>query len=70
MNVGWLTIDFGVPLGVHVVPCNEVGDLLPGHVLEATCPCRPTLVRDGPLDEPVISHREPRHPGSNTSLDA
>lgn len=70
MSLAWLTIDLRPAAGLHVVPCDEAGDPLPGHAPEATCPCRPALIRDKPLDDPIISHREPRHPGANTRLDA
>ena len=30
--------------GVHVAPCTDQGYVLPGHRLEARCPCRPDPV--------------------------
>jgi len=55
---------------IHVAPCDDDGVLLCTHRLTIGCECRPTLVRNGPLDTPIISHREPRHPGANQPLDA
>lgn len=28
---------------IHVVPCSDDGVVLPPHVLESQCPCRPHL---------------------------
>jgi hypothetical protein len=51
-----------------VAPCDETGLLLPTHLLYAGCPCRPAVVRDGPLDDPIFSHMEPTHPGADQVL--
>lgn len=55
---------------VHVVPLDDDGRPLPGHEPSAACPCRPRLIRPKPLDDPIVSHREPRHPGGLDRLDA
>ncbi len=60
---GWTVVDARPGRkGVNVLPggWGRHGD----HVLDPGCPCQPNLVRSGPLDEPIISHREPTHPGS------
>lgn len=70
MSKGWLVADQRPNDGVHVIPCDEQGVILPNHRPSWTCECRPVLVREGPLDEPIINHREPGHPGANTRFDA
>lgn len=55
---------------VHVVPVDDEGYPLAGHEPHGGCPCRPRIVKATPLDDPIISHREPRHPGAIDTLDA
>lgn len=50
----------------HVVPwlgSEAEGDVAPGHDPSPLCPCRPAVIRNAPLDEPIISHHQPDWPG-------
>lgn len=38
------------------------------HDLSRSCPCGPELLRDGPLDDPIWSHRQPDWPGSEPTV--
>jgi hypothetical protein len=60
----------GNVVGVHVMPANELHSPLPEHVAEWACPCHPAIIRDDLFSPPIISHRAPFHPGSNTLPDA
>lgn len=61
---GWAVRDLRPDGQMHVVPCDEVGVPLATHEPRADCQCQPKAVRETPLDEPVISHHEPGHPGA------
>ena len=62
-GAGWGVYERGGD--VHVAPSLGQHAFLPaaGHVLARDCWCRPEVIRDGPLDEPVWSHREAGWPG-------
>lgn len=49
---------------VHILPAED-GHPAVGHLAARACPaCRPILVREGPLDEPIWTHDEPGWPGA------
>ena len=52
---------------VHAAPVDADGALAGtlDHVIARDCPCLPTVVRDGPLDDPVWSHHDRTWPGAN-----
>lgn len=66
---GWLVVE-QPDNTIHVVPAGDDDLPLPSHEPSIACPCRPKLIRGGPLDPPIVSHREPRHSGSAYPLDA
>lgn len=43
---------------VHVVPCNEVEEVVGGHILARYCPCEPTVERK-PGRRLLVIHDEP-----------
>lgn len=59
---GWTVIDDRSDGGfVHVLPAD-----VRGHVTgKVACWCNPRLLRDGPLDEPIVSHRASEVEGSD-----
>jgi hypothetical protein len=54
----------GPPRVVHVAPCDKEGYIVADHRLALDCPCMPRLIRDTPIDDPILSHRAPDHHGS------
>jgi hypothetical protein len=71
--MSWLTVvayQDGAIHSVHVLPADDDGIPLPSHVLTFGCPCRPKVIEDNVFRPPVMSHREPFHPGANTPPDA
>ena len=54
---------------VHVLPVDGAGNVVNGHEERLDCPaCQPVLRRDGPLDDPVVVHVDPNHPGADPSI--
>lgn len=43
---------------IHVIPCDRRGDMLPPHIADDRCPCRPETVDVGEDDRLIMSHHE------------
>lgn len=53
---------------VHVLPADGRAQIARGHRPSRSCPCRPTPLREGPLDDSVWSHNEPDWPGATAPI--
>lgn len=57
---GWgvfeLKGDDGSVQELHVIPCDEDGNIAPGHVLDFSCPCISSVEHVGPGCPPLVIH--------------
>ncbi len=50
-------ISFLTAPAVHVLPANELGDVLDGHVPSPWCECQPIPSSEMSTDQPIWTHR-------------
>ena len=43
---------------VHVIPCDRRGDILPPHIADDLCSCRPDVIEVGEDGQLIMNHHE------------